>query len=117
MVYPSEYTKLNEYIIDANGIQTTFLLKNNYVTPKYLGGGAQGRVIGARDKMNNQKVAIKQVRYSTESEFIDIQEEISILFQSMRRLRPKSNILSEPSLETPTFSGLRSLCTIPSECR
>lgn len=86
--YPSEYTKLNEYIIDANGIQTTFLLKNNYVTPKYLGGGAQGRVIGARDKMNNKKVAIKQVRYSTESEFIDIQEEISIL----QSINQKNNI-------------------------
>ena len=69
---------LHEYIIQANGLQTKFLLKNNYVFPKYLGGGSQGMVVGAWDKVNEQHVAIKKMNYDTKAAWSDIQKEISI---------------------------------------
>ncbi|KAI6660018.1 Mitogen-activated protein kinase 9 isoform X5 [Oopsacas minuta] len=82
------YGTLNEYIIDVNGVQTTFLLKNNYVSPRYLGRGGQGRIVCAWDNLNNINVAIKQVQYTTKLELLEIQEEISIL-QSVKQ---KNNI-------------------------
>ena len=70
---------LIEYFIAVDGVRTKFLLRNSYVSPRYLGGGGQGRVVGAWDRINNRNVAVKQMYYCTNSELLDIQEEISIL--------------------------------------
>ena len=74
-----EFRTLIEYIIDVEGVRTKFLLRNNYVSPRYLGGGGQGRVVGAWDQVYNRNVAVKQMHYCTNSELLEIQEEISIL--------------------------------------
>ena len=74
-----ELRTLIEYIIDVDGVKTKFLLRNDYVSPRYLGGGGQGRVVGAWDQANNRNVAVKQVHYCTNSELVEIHEEISIL--------------------------------------